>query len=262
MLFRSNQRAKLGFRYKGEWHYTITPIPLYIKRRRLLLDLLKPFIHDANNICDFGCGDGYYLSHFNKLTLGQKEFTGIDISEEMIAIASYKIPGLNLFKAANGIPDNIANAPFNLIYSIAVFAHIDDDSLLNSIFESFKHNLLPGGKLIIFEQVAPVSYRGKSFIRRTIKDYEDLIIKYGFKVQNHTLISFDCHRYFERYLAKIYYKYFCKGNSDHEKRIHANSQILFRLMSMFFLMFDTNPLKQHINSGWGNVFMVFENQTS
>lgn len=149
-----------------------------------------------------------------------------------------------------------------LIYSIAVFAHIDDDSHLNSIFESFKCNLFPDGKVIIFEQVAPVSYRGESFVRRTIKDYEDLIIKYGFKVQDHTLISFDCHRHFERYLAKPYYKYFCKGNGDHEKRINANSHILFRLLSKFFLIFKTSLLKQNRNTGWGNVFMVFENTAS
>ena len=54
-------RGKKAFSYKGEVIYTITLIPFYVERRKLLLDLLNEIISEKNvyNICDFGCGDGY-----------------------------------------------------------------------------------------------------------------------------------------------------------------------------------------------------------
>ena len=58
-----NDRGMNSYWYKGETFYTVTPIPLYYRRRVLLLELLEPLVVDNNvkDICDFGCGDGWYI---------------------------------------------------------------------------------------------------------------------------------------------------------------------------------------------------------
>jgi 2-polyprenyl-3-methyl-5-hydroxy-6-metoxy-1,4-benzoquinol methylase len=64
-----NMRADNSYKYKGECFYTLTPIPYYYSRRRILLKLLGREIKKINKgkILDFGCGDGFYLKYFTTL---------------------------------------------------------------------------------------------------------------------------------------------------------------------------------------------------
>jgi len=54
-----NSRGSNFFKYKGEYFYTITPIPHYYKRRKLLLNLIGERLRDKNAVLDYGCGDIY-----------------------------------------------------------------------------------------------------------------------------------------------------------------------------------------------------------
>jgi hypothetical protein len=61
-------RANFLITYKNSKYYTITALPFYLKRQKILLSLLEPYILNSNYICDFGCGDGFYINYFkNKL---------------------------------------------------------------------------------------------------------------------------------------------------------------------------------------------------
>jgi hypothetical protein len=146
---------------------------------------------------------------------------------------------------------------FDCVYSVAVFAHISDN-LLDAIVQSIFDHLDCGGRLIIFEQVAPYRYSGETFTRRTIFNYESYFRKFGFTVEKNVLISFTSHRFFERRIAKLYFKLFCKASTDFEMRVEANGHFLYRFLSRMFLMFDSNPLSENAETGWGNLFMVLK----
>ncbi len=110
-----NDRANKMYMYKKEKFYTITPIPYYYKRRKVIIDLLAKHIitSKAADVCDYGCGDGEYLrlaaDHLNKKE-SQNQFvkwTGIDISDEMLKKAKYNcrlIRDINLEVSGTGIP--------------------------------------------------------------------------------------------------------------------------------------------------------------
>ncbi len=145
-----------------------------------------------------------------------------------------------------------------MCFSFAVFAHISDN-LLDAIVHSIFDHLDCRGRVIIIEQVAPYRYSGETFTRRTIFNYESYFRKFGFTVEKNVLISFTSHRFFERRIAKLYFKLFCKVSTDFEMRVEANGHFLYRFLSRTFLMFDSNPIAENAESNWGNLFMVFKN---
>jgi hypothetical protein len=104
------------------------------------------------------------------------------------------------------------------------------DIIVQSIYDHLNY----GSRLIVFEQVAPFRYEGDSFIRRTIIDYKKYFSKFGFTIEENTLLSFNTHRFFERYVAKYYFKIFCKSNNNFEMRIEANNHFWYRFLSHFF----------------------------
>lgn len=244
--------------YKGEEYYTISPLPFYIKRRSLLLNYIKPYFNkDIKQVCDFGCGDGWYISHLSK-TVGKRiKWTGIDISSSMIERAR-KLNGKCRFICS----DNVITTGdcFHLIYSIAVLAHITDDTTLKIIFESINKHLHNTGKYIIFEQVAPYSYQGDKFKRRTIKEYKEIAESVGFNTEKVVLFSFRAHQIFERYVAKFWYNHLSKGTNDHDRRFNANRSLIFRWLSSLFLLLSRNPTNDGAESGWGNALKIFHKE--
>lgn len=80
-----DSRGNIEYKYKGEYFYTITPIPIYYERRSKLISLMKPYLelHNDSLVCDFGCGDGAYIFY---LAIIYKNLCcyGFDISKIMI----------------------------------------------------------------------------------------------------------------------------------------------------------------------------------
>jgi SAM-dependent methyltransferase len=256
-----NKRGRNTFSYKGEAFYTITPIPFYYKRRRILLNALIKEIEDTNvymfgktmHIHDFGCGDGWYLNYlYNRYP--DFTYSGFDISEAFIERARYVLP--KNIKLSCGDIDVDFNV--NIIYSVAVFAHIPNKEI-PSILNTIRQMLTEGGKFIIFEQTSgkKKSIQGKSYIRRLASEYEQMAIEAGFVLKNKFAVEFTVHRLFEHYLAKKLYRLF-KGDTQIEQRINANNNFFFKFLSNLACILSLNPVKKKYKNYWGNTFFVFE----
>jgi SAM-dependent methyltransferase len=254
-----NKRGKESFLYKEESFYTITPIPYYYRRRRILLQALTKEIEDSlcdqktMHIHDFGCGDGWYLNYLYKLYPNAK-FSGFDISESFIKRAKDILPEHIILSC--GDTDHIEH--YNLVYSIAVFAHISNEEML-SIFNNIKQMLIRGGKFVIFEQTSgrEVAIEGATYIRRLASQYEQIAQEAGFRLKFKFSIDFTIHRFFERYIAKKVYPLF-RGNNQTEQRINANKNVLFRALSNFACILSIKPIKKKNKNYWGNTFFCFE----
>ena len=261
-----NMRGKESFNYKGEFFYTITPIPYYYRRRDILLNALsKEIATQISNkkslrIHDFGCGDGWYLNYFHKIykDFANIQFSGFDISESFIQKAkSILSDDISLY--CGEIDDAYDNdTSFNLIYSISVFAHISNKDISN-IFNCFMQRLASGGRLVLFEQTSggKNTIEGSTYIRRLASEYEEIAKRSGFVLTDKFAVDFTVHRLFERYIAKKLYKHF-HGNTQTEQRISANKNIFFRLLSNIACMLSFNPIKRKDKNYWGNTFFVFE----
>lgn len=249
------ERGKGYCFYKGEDFYTITPIPYYFKRREILLKLLIKFFRNDSKkkVCDFGCGDGWYLSYFEKF-FPQNKYYGVDISETMIQRAKGRCKEVNLEISNKGIN---FQEKFDLVYSIAVFAHVKNDQTVKWLFENIYEKLDVGGKFIFFEQTGSFRTQGDTWTRRTQEEYCEMAKKSGFSLESKTHLRFSAHVFFERTVAKIYYRYFAVGKNNFEKGLFANNSYIFRVLSSLFLKLSFKPIKSDKNSKFGNTLFVF-----
>lgn len=246
-----DERALKEYLYKGEKYYTITPIPYYYERRKVILKLLKNHIvkNKANTICDYGCGDGEYIKKL--YNIHDTKWSGYDISKEMINHASRDCVGVDLNIASDGIP---SDKKYDLIYTIAVLAHIDD-AMVKKILSNFSSHLNKEGAIILCEQVGKRRVDGETYTRRMVTEYEDILESLNLVIEQQYLIDFWLHRIvFERNIAKKIYSHI-EGETYHDKQITANSMLSFKILSKFFTILS-KPHTFKRRKGWGYMFLI------
>ena len=96
-------REKYGVHFQGKNYYTITALPFYLKWQKTLLSLLEPYIENRKHVCDFGCGDGFYVEYFSKRYKSLDPVHGIDISDEMINQAKQTNPNNIYYVSEDGL---------------------------------------------------------------------------------------------------------------------------------------------------------------
>jgi SAM-dependent methyltransferase len=255
-----NARGKVSYQYKGETFYTVTPIPFYYKRREILLEMMEPFIKEAKHtrLCDFGCGDGWYIQHFLQ-KYPDKTYYGIDLSEAMINRAKVLCPAAQLAVSDQGIQQW---HDLNVVYSTAVFAHVMNDQLVAQLFNNIFSQLADEGYFLMFEQTGPVRRQGDAFCRRTAAEYITLAENAGFTLVSAKLVTFNIHRWFEYKCAGLYRKLFIKGDDYNSQCINANKSAVFKLLSAMMVRLSYNVIREYTANTYGNTFYVFRKNAS
>jgi len=250
-----DRRGTDAYEYKGETFYTVTPVPLYHRRRALLLQLLDPFLRppDVVDVCDFGCGDGWYLGHFSEKYPG-KRWYGVDLSETMIDRASRAVPNAWLEVSGEGVP---FHKSFDLVCAVAVFAHVLGDAKARDLFANIASHLRPNAPFILFEQTGPQRRGGETWCRRNTQAYLDFATEAGLVVEDRRLIAYPAHRVFERWVAPVYRRFFTRGKNGHERCIRANRSRVYRGLSSIVLALSGNPVRSDDGTRQGNTFYVF-----
>lgn len=248
-------RGKLKVCYKGEDFYTISPLPFYIKRRKILLGLMDKYIFKAKIVLDYGCGDGWYVNHFSG-KVPDIEIEGCDISTSFLEKARSDFPEYHFF----GIEHLEENSKYDLIYIFAVFAHLEKETIFQ-IIENLSKCLNPGGKLILFEQVARKHRTGRDFIKREISEYQEIVENSGYEVKEGFLISFKVYNFIEKKFLNKILRIFSNDRDPYVKRIRANSNSFYRFIIRLLLMLDWFPVKINPKAGYGNYLLIAEKKS-
>lgn len=254
--------GEVEYSYRGETFYTITPVPNYYARRdifkKMILRTLKG--HDIKSACDFGCGDGYYIRYF-KEKMPKCMFYGVDASPTMIKRAEenckkYGGENVRFELSSDGLQ---RDEKFDLIYSVAVFAHVDDQDVMK-LFQNLNNHINKDGYIIICEQVGKKQMTdGRTYVRREGESYIHALEKSGFTIEDQYLIDFWLHRMlFERKIAKRFYKNM-PAESEHDKRIMANKKRSFRLFSWLFTRLSVKHVFRKIDGRWGYAVIIAKN---
>lgn len=256
-----DERASKEYTYRKEKFYTITPVPYYYARRKLVIKKIEKIIEENNfkNICDFGCGDGEYIKKIRKKEL---YLHGVDASSAMIEIAREQAcyDNVSFEISANGITEDIM---FDMVYSSAVWAHIDDKNcqcLMKNIYEHL-HNK---GIFVICEQTAPYKYGGGYFLRRTCEAYYHYLKSAGFTVLSIEVIDFWLHRLL---VEKRLVKWLCKRRkysayTSEQIRIELNRSKIYRMISSVFTKLSIPRVFRGLYKGkkirnrWGYCFCI------
>lgn len=118
---------------------------------------------------------------------------------------------------------------------------------------------LRGGAFVLCEQIAPYRYSGKGFIRRTLDEYNSLLMSCGLKPVNVKIIDFWFHRIiFERVISKLFIKYYKKKYKIYDKEtimIKLNNNKYYRGISWICTKLSI-PHVFNAANGWGYCIIV------
>lgn len=109
---------------------------------RLLLD---NSIKKGSNAIDIGCGNGRLYPFFKNR---QINYCGIDVSRELIKIATDKYPDVN-FVIGDALNLPFAAEQFDMAVSLAVLHHIPSKDYRGKFFQEASRVLKPGGILVV-----------------------------------------------------------------------------------------------------------------
>jgi SAM-dependent methyltransferase len=100
-----------------------------------------------NDVLDFGCGSARIIRYFLAEEDG-KQFTGIDINQELIEWCETHINGVNWKLTPTHPPTPLADKSFDFIYGISVFTHLDRE--LQAVWLKELDRLIrPGGLILL-----------------------------------------------------------------------------------------------------------------
>ena len=106
---------------------------------------LTSFLSAGERVLDIGCGNGRLLKLIGNKGL---DYTGIDISEQIIKIAQEKYPGQK-FQIFDGRHIPFSDGYFDKIFAIRVFHHLPSEKIRLEFLKEIKRTLKPGGLLIL-----------------------------------------------------------------------------------------------------------------
>ena len=115
-----------------------------------ILDTIKKYVTFQGEILDFGCGPGFLISHLIKIIQTGTIF-GLDFSIESVEIANKRFKGNPYFGGviqALSLPSNFSSETMDIIISVEVIEHLDNEQLHAMLAESYRL-LKPNGKLIL-----------------------------------------------------------------------------------------------------------------
>jgi SAM-dependent methyltransferase len=146
---------------------------------------ISPFL--GNNLLEIGCGTGNITDYFVK---PGRKITGMDISDEFVAIAKEKYRGNPDVSIINGDALNpscsLAPGSFDTVVLLNVLEHIKDDSAALGCI----HNMLiPGGRAVILVPAmkfafGPLDEELGHFKRYEKPDMDRLFKAAGLKTEN------------------------------------------------------------------------------
>ena len=131
--------------------------------------LQTPKIGESPSIVDVGCGDGDLLT-FVATILPKAHLTGVDISEEQIAVNARQHPEIAFatFDAGGDDFPSELGRKFDIVLSCEVIEHVaDDEKFINNVL-----NLLKPGGILLLTTISGQLYRLDKEILGHFRSYD------------------------------------------------------------------------------------------
>lgn len=234
-----DKRGRLSYTYKGERFYTITPLPYYLKRRKLLLSKIEQVTKNIQkryerdlNIADFGSGDGYYCCWLAK-KFPDSSVYGFDISKPMVNKARKWADSLNIsnarFFCGDMTENENSNEKFDLLLILTVFQHFMDEKIIKQKISKLNKIMKKDSKIILCEATAKKTIKENKFTMRPEIFYINTFQNNHFKLMEKEFISYPFFCLYQKTFLEIFKK-FLKGTNT-EKNIWINKNKFLRSLN-------------------------------
>ncbi|WP_329093484.1 MULTISPECIES: class I SAM-dependent methyltransferase [unclassified Streptosporangium] len=117
----------------------------YAEETASVARLVREARPDARSLLDMACGTGPHLAHFAELF---EHVEGVELSEDMLALAKRRLPDVPLTKG--DMRDFDLGRTFDAVTCMfSSIAHMADAGELDVAVSRLAHHLVPGGVLVI-----------------------------------------------------------------------------------------------------------------
>ena len=92
---------------------------------RVMAQALRPYVRPGVPVLEVGCASGYYYEVLEYLLNLRMDYTGIDVSAAMVALAREHYPGVR-FDVGDGAALEFESGAFPVVVSSCVLLHVAD----------------------------------------------------------------------------------------------------------------------------------------
>jgi len=153
--------------------------PYYHYKRARFLEMLSSVDFSNKNVMELGSGPGGNLKELCKTDA--KSLTGVDISSDMIALATKNLAGTRAkLVKTDGKTIPFDDKHFDLAITATVLQHNTDEAMLFNVIKEVCR--VTKDKVVIFERIDDPIAGDELCLGRPVKYYEDIFAKHGFKL--------------------------------------------------------------------------------
>ena len=126
----------------------------YETASRRVIDLVRARRPGARRLLDVGCGTGRHLEHL----AGAFEVEGLDLSEDLLAVARERLPGARLHRG--DMTEFALEAEFDVITCLfSAIGYARSEPGLRGALAAMRRHLAPGGLVLIEPWFTPDAFR-------------------------------------------------------------------------------------------------------
>lgn len=173
--------------------------PFYHYKRKKFLSLLREVDFGGKKVAEIGCGPGGNLVEILKKS--PEKLTGFDISQQMISLASEKLPATVTLIKTEGTTLPVGDKSFDIVFTATVLQHNTDRNMLEKLIREIAR--VSGSKVYLFERIEP-DFKGDELCEgRPVSYYADIMQSCGFKLKSTTFINIGVSYYVSGAIRKL-----------------------------------------------------------
>lgn len=173
--------------------------PYYRYKRAQFLNLLKGVSFENKSVLEIGCGPGGNLLEVMKLN--PKKLSAVDISSQMVSLASKKVPSNVTITKIDGTQLPFDDSTFDIIFTATVLQHNTDESMLISLMNEICR--VSANRVYLFERIESEIKGDELCYGRPIRYYEEIMKENGYELVSTSFINIRSSYYVSGAIRKV-----------------------------------------------------------
>lgn len=150
--------------------------PYYRYKRSRFIEMLEGINFENKKVLEVGCGPGGNLEII--LKHNPRELHGVDISQNMIDIASEILKNTVILKKINGTELPYEDQYFDIVFTATVLQHNTDDKMMRQILSEICR--VSKNQVFLFERIDKKIKGDELCLGRPVNYYADICKRFGF----------------------------------------------------------------------------------
>lgn len=159
--------------------------PYYRYKREQFLNLLRGVSFQNKSVLEIGCGPGGNL--LEVLKLNPKKLSAVDISSQMVSLATKKVPSNVTITKINGTQLPFDDSTFDIIFTATVLQHNTDESMLKALTQEICR--VSSDRVYLFERIESEIKGDELCYGRPVPYYTEIMKNNGYELVSTSFIN-------------------------------------------------------------------------